>query len=101
MTVGQSERVERRASGWYRGNGPPLQAFAHHVTVYKPHLPGYAGSQRPPWLTSVREQIRRKQDESKINVLMGFFRFGNLSKAQTFASLQLVADEVLPHVRTM
>jgi alkanesulfonate monooxygenase SsuD/methylene tetrahydromethanopterin reductase-like flavin-dependent oxidoreductase (luciferase family) len=50
---------------------------------------------------TVREQIRRKQDESKIHVLMGFFRFGNLSKAQTFASLQLFADEVLPHVRTM
>jgi pimeloyl-ACP methyl ester carboxylesterase len=53
------------------GNGPPLmwlhgiwgepgwrrhlQALAHHFTVYKPHLPGYAGSQRPPWLTSVRD----------------------------------------------
>jgi alkanesulfonate monooxygenase SsuD/methylene tetrahydromethanopterin reductase-like flavin-dependent oxidoreductase (luciferase family) len=50
---------------------------------------------------TVREQIERKKDDAKINVLMGFFRFGNLPKERTFSSLRLFAEEVLPHVRSL
>ena len=54
-----------------RGNGPPLlwlhgiwgepgwlphlQALAEYFEVYKIDLPGYSGSEKPPWVSSVKD----------------------------------------------
>jgi alkanesulfonate monooxygenase SsuD/methylene tetrahydromethanopterin reductase-like flavin-dependent oxidoreductase (luciferase family) len=48
---------------------------------------------------SVFEQLKRKKEESKLNALISFMRFGRMSKDEAFTSIQLFADEVLPQVR--
>ena len=48
---------------------------------------------------SVVEQLKRKKEESKVNVVMGFMRFGGMPKEQAFSSIELFAEEVLPKVR--
>ena len=37
--------------GWLRH----LEALSAHFQIFKVHLPGYNGSQRPPWITSVQD----------------------------------------------
>ena len=50
---------------------------------------------------SVLEQLRRKKEESRINVLLSFMRFGAMTKDEAFSSIQLFADEVLPKARDL
>lgn len=50
---------------------------------------------------TVLEQIQRKKAEARINVLMGFFRFGGMPQARAFSSLQRFAEDILPQVRAM
>ena len=50
---------------------------------------------------SVVEQLKRKKEESRINVLMSFMRFGAMPKAMAFSSIELFAEEVLPKVRDL
>ena len=50
---------------------------------------------------SVLEQLRRKKEESRINVLLSFMRFGAMTKHEAFSSIQLFADEVLPKARDL
>ena len=48
---------------------------------------------------SVVEQLKRKKEESGINVVMSFMRFGAMPKQKAFSSIELFAEEVLPKVR--
>ena len=50
---------------------------------------------------SVLEQLRRKKEESRTNVLLSFMRFGAMTKDEAFSSIQLFADEVLPKARDL
>jgi pimeloyl-ACP methyl ester carboxylesterase len=107
------------------GNGPPLvwlhgiwgepgwrrhlQALVDHFTVYKIHLPGYSGSQRPAWLTSVYElayfmlEVLDALGLSHTNVVghclggwlaaeLGMLRPQNLAKLVLISPLGLLQD---------
>ena len=48
---------------------------------------------------TVVEQLKRKKEESGINVVMSFMRFGAMPKQKAFSSIELFAEEVLPKIR--
>ena len=50
---------------------------------------------------SVVEQLKRKKEESKVNVVMSFMRFGAMPKQKAFSSIELFAEEVLPKIRDL